>query len=293
MKEHILCNFNYFKKRIQKSKSFYQIVNSLPIRKSRIMCLTRAIYRVLGKKLSSIILNQINGSVELKSYRLKVKLKIDRSIDHYTDLIIDGLKTWEKESQKIWICLARSCDVIVDVGSYVGFYSLLAEKANINAKIFAFEPNPYTFTLLQDNLNLNNSTNIEVFNSGLGNTSEILTLYIPSDRLKSSKSSFKIKAATNILSNVAVLRLDSILSQVDLIKIDAEGFELKVLEGSSKILKFSKPKLMIEILHRADYVLIQNFLTQYMYRCFFVDLLQYGHSTFPNDFKGRGNYFFS
>ncbi|MEM2703944.1 MAG: FkbM family methyltransferase [Candidatus Bathyarchaeia archaeon] len=72
----------------------------------------------------------------------------------------------------------------------------------------------------------------------------------------------KIKSLDNLLSELP-------LSRVDLIKIDTEGDELKILEGAAKTLKRYKPKLLIAAYHFNDEsIMIEKFLQKHDYKVF-------------------------
>ncbi len=51
--------------------------------------------------------------------------------------------------------------VVVDVGAHIGYYSILAGKEGF--KVYAFEPNPETYRLLEYNCRLNNLHNIRTY----------------------------------------------------------------------------------------------------------------------------------
>ena len=47
---------------------------------------------------------------------------------------------WEKVSLQLWEELCKESEVIFDVGSNTGVYSLLAKSSNPKSKVYAFEP---------------------------------------------------------------------------------------------------------------------------------------------------------
>ena len=60
---------------------------------------------------------------------------------------------------------------------------------------------------------------------------------IATNKLTLEKSNIKVNVVT----------IDSILEHADLLKIDVEGDELNVLEGSLKLIENSKPLIILEI----------------------------------------------
>ena len=51
------------------------------------------------------------------------------------------------------------CQTFFDVGANIGVYSLIAAAQSRASRVFAFEPHPYTFSLLEDNVRLNRLQN--------------------------------------------------------------------------------------------------------------------------------------
>ena len=125
--------------------------------------------------------------------------------------------------------------------------------------MIAIEPNPNTIPKLRKNIEINNcQKKVEVVEKACGSHNEFLKLMIPRGRKTSSgaqmaESQLNDKSDWEDVGAVEVLPLDEILSmnqikRVAAIKIDAEGFELKVLSGATEILRRSRPDLIVEIL---------------------------------------------
>lgn len=144
----------------------------------------------------------------------------------------------------------------IDVGANLGRYSenLLS---NTSADVLAFEPLPYAFNCLK-NLSAQYPTRFTAVNMGIGDKEEMLDLhYVTED---SEWASFD-KAIKNIdyirgkhlkSVKIPVTTLDSYYQknikgkygELDLLKIDVEGFEYEVLLGSQEILRELKPKFI-------------------------------------------------
>jgi FkbM family methyltransferase len=126
-------------------------------------------------------------------------------------------------------------DLFVDVGANVGSYTILACAAK-GAKGICFEPVPSTFERLMDNLRINNLVErVEAINIGLSDREGDLVFTSGEDTTN------HIVAGSEQASNVVqvkVLPLDAILEGVtpSLLKIDVEGFEMRVLAGARRIL---------------------------------------------------------
>ena len=153
-----------------------------------------------------------------------------------------GLQEYEEMS--FVIHFLEENDLFIDVGANIGAYSILANSCCKNIKTIAFEPIPSTFEFLIKNIRFNN-LNIDAKNIGLSDKKGSLcfTTNLSSCNHVLSKGE---KNSSNI--DVKVDRLDNILtSQIpQLIKIDVEGYEFKVISGMGKIL--DNPKLLAIIL---------------------------------------------
>ncbi len=184
----------------------------------------------------------INGqAMEFRSYR---KDAMNRPLKR-------GLKNWETKSLLMFSELSKSSRVILDIGSYTGIYAIVAAKSNPNAKVFAFEPNSELAPILKENISLNSLSNVAIEVVALGALEFTADLYIGNSSDTASIKGFGDASARKL--EVKVHDLDTLLSRhvvtgVDLIKIDVEGYEIEVLEGMSGLLNDSHPILIIEAL---------------------------------------------
>lgn len=127
-------------------------------------------------------------------------------------------------------------DVIVDIGANIGEFSLGINKLLKNQNIISIEPDPTEFAVLQKNLNVLKS--IKIYNYALSNKNSHMTFYLNNN---SGDSSLDNKSENKII--VKTKTLDHLLKyekSIGLIKLEAEGHEPEVLEGSLEILKKTK-----------------------------------------------------
>ncbi len=148
----------------------------------------------------------------------------------------------------------KSGDTFIDVGANIGFYTLIASKLVENTgKVIAFEPTPQVFERLQENIFLNNFSNVETYNIGLSNRRSVLPLNISNNGHDAWNSFAKLEnIESSEVIEVSVEKLDAFINRtnirkIDLVKIDVEGWEKYVLEGSENLLKNKDaPVFMIE-----------------------------------------------
>jgi len=140
---------------------------------------------------------------------------------------------WKKLTQQI-----RPGDTIVDVGAYVGIFTIiLAKKTGVTGRVLAFEPNPNSADLFKKNIKLNGvSGQVEFFNLAAGRDSQPLLL---ADKDSISRIIPAAAMRSGDCLSVKSISLDEMFAnrKIDLIKIDVEGYEADVLYGAGRLLK--------------------------------------------------------
>ena len=158
-----------------------------------------------------------------------------------------GVFGWyEQEETELFRKIVRKGAVVVDVGSNIGWYTLLsAHLAGETGKIIAFEPDPSSFSFLSRSLERNGFNNVSLFNYSVSNMEGMRTLWLAKGNL--GAHSIVSAHACDEAIDVKSVTLDTCLSKlevsvVDLLKIDVEGAEPEVLEGAINYLMSSKIK---------------------------------------------------
>ncbi len=164
---------------------------------------------------------------------------------------------------------------IIDVGAHKGEYILNILKNFKVKQGYCFEPNPSVFRILQNNIK--NKKNIEFINFGVSNSSGKIKFNV---NIESSSSSinnlneksnyykkkfyllnfFNTSNVTKVI-DIEVLTLDNFMKkkgiiQIDLLKIDTEGYEMQVLKGLQD--KIKKIKL-IHFEHHFDDMIMKDY----------------------------------
>lgn len=136
--------------------------------------------------------------------------------------------------------------VFVDIGAYVGYYSIYAsKKVGKNGTVIAIEPHPKNFKMLL--INTRGLNNVIPINTAIWSEDTTAKLYLGQGMALHSL----VYASEGGYIKVKALMLDSLIRElniprVDVVKIDTEGAELEVLKGARSTLKFLK-SLLIEI----------------------------------------------
>ena len=157
-------------------------------------------------------------------------------------------------------CEISEGDYIIDGGAFKGETSfwLLSKGAR---KIYAFEPDSYSFSILFKNIKRNKvSDKIIPVKKVLSNRIGNFSIYATSDG----------NSIINEEGNKTVegITLDSFvgkegLNKLDFIKLDVEGAELEILKGAVETIKRLKPKMAISVYHKPeDITTISKFILE-------------------------------
>lgn len=164
---------------------------------------------------------------------------IHRASEHPTyDVNVNGEKA-------ILMRTVSSDALLFDVGANVGKWSDMALSLFPEATVYAFELNPHTASLLGQSFS--NRPNVFVNSFGLGAKSQTVefysyegkesvlsTLHKPIfNQLNYSKQTSLVKTGDEVCRELGIER-------IDFLKIDAEGTDLKVLEGFTDMLDKQK-----------------------------------------------------
>jgi FkbM family methyltransferase len=141
----------------------------------------------------------------------------------------------------------REGDVFIDIGGYVGSYSISAARTvGSTGRVVTLEPDLKNRRQLERNLALNQITNCQVLPVAAWSSSGTIGWHQDSHpvfhKVEKSEDSRTIEA---IRIDDLVQRLS--LKRVDWIKMDIEGVEVDALKGAPDTLARFRPQLFIEI----------------------------------------------
>lgn len=162
-------------------------------------------------------------------------------------LIADG--TYEPGLCSALQSSLRKDSVFFDVGANIGVFSLFASRFWCpEGRVFGFEASPQIYSHLQHNGAHNPAPGLHLFNRAVtAQSGQKLTFY-NAPAAKFGMGSLLNRFGTEGVE-VETLSLDTFateqnLPRVDVIKIDVEGFELGVLQGSTRLLAQSPAPLI-------------------------------------------------
>ena len=171
--------------------------------------------------------------------------------------------------------------VVVDSGANIGQMTLYFGGWQKNGKILAFEPSLEASRWISDCIEKNTCDNIELIKKGLGAESSDAILVDKGKQFNRDIHSFWSYISNDGKlpgENIVITRLDAELAErdikeVDLWKLDVEGFELQALEGAKDLIKAHKIKaIYAELAIKEDnHIKIRDFLSKYGYSCYYFD----------------------
>ena len=192
-----------------------------------------------------------------------------------------GWDASEPEAIRLFFQLALKAHTILDIGAFVGYFSLVAALANPKARVYSFEPVPELQQRLQYNIQLNQlSDRVTCVPAAVGAADCSTRFFRGADAMPTCSSLSQTYAVANcpIVKeiDVNVVQLDTWaraqgLEKVDLIKIDVETGEPDVLTGMKSLLGTCSPDIICEVLHTESTASrLEAILKPHQYRFFLV-----------------------
>jgi FkbM family methyltransferase len=180
-----------------------------------------------------------------------------------TDAYFTALPDGAPFSDEVTALLARMVGedwVIVDVGANIGLVTLALSNLAPAGTVHAFEPMPRTAAYLRANVEANRAANVRVNAVALGAATSELRFF---DNVEFSAGSLALDEAAPLVRQAlgdrpaeAFVRVpcttlddfarEQAIERLDLVKIDAEGFDVDVLRGARKTIARFRPCVLME-----------------------------------------------
>ncbi len=170
--------------------------------------------------------------------------------------------------------------IAIDCGANIGVHTVEWGRFMFNwGEVISFEAQEKIFYALAGNIILNNCLNVTAKNQAVSDQSGVLKIPAPNYYEAGSFGSLELipsdsnefigqKIDYTKATTIEMVTIDSLsLKRLDLIKIDVEGMEEKVLYGATKSIQKSMPVMIIEKI-KSNEENIKLFLKQNGYACF-------------------------
>lgn len=205
-----------------------------------------------GREWLMVRMGPVNGEPPRVDYRLT--LDFNDPSDSYMGAFLSRGMCYEPEVAAPVMRILRPGDIAIDVGASIGFFTvMMSQCVGAQGKVIAFEPHPETREILQQHVELNGCTNVDVMRHAVAERCRPIDFYFNSDMKASSaiidpglfEANVKTRANPQKIEVPAVTLGLYCHMPVRLIKIDTEGAELLVLQGGAELFETRHPPFII------------------------------------------------
>lgn len=154
-------------------------------------------------------------------------------------------------------------DIVFDVGANLGVFSVCASiRAGPGGRVVAIEPDPVTSGIIRKTKEINPGVldNLQVISAAASSQKGSSDLHIPERARACSHlaeagggAGTELMGAIRSKIRVPLTTLDEVAAehgQPDVLKVDVDGAEHLVIEGSKRIFSEKKPRVLIEVCDR-------------------------------------------
>ncbi len=187
-------------------------------------------------------------------FETELLLAVAPSFRSIVTTVLLGEGDWFEKEMEFWRSAIKPGMTVIDVGANVGVYTFsAARKVGSEGKVIAVEPFAECVSCLEETCKINNINWVKIYagaasdrigtaNLSLHNANELNEIVSEEVARSLEPGSF---------AEVKCFTLDSLietenLTEVNFLKIDAEGHEMSVLAGCNSILELFSPTIMYE-----------------------------------------------
>jgi FkbM family methyltransferase len=188
-----------------------------------------------GKVRLATRLTPMRGRVLTKVFGAEIELDLSNFLDRMIYMgCYEPLNTYRFKK------LLRPGMVVVDVGANIGYFTLLAASlVGPSGRVFAVEPWPANFVVLDRCITRNSLAQVRAFEFGLAEEAGVARIG------QADQTVFNNRTASMVGPGqmpVEVRTLDDCVAEwgverIDLLKMDVDGYELKILRGAQRCLR--------------------------------------------------------
>ena len=185
----------------------------------------------ISKKIADLVLKSVDDEIfEIQGFKIK-------RTKNMRYLILAG--DYETSETNLTKKLVKPGMTVFDLGANIGWFTLvMAKLVGEKGHVYAFEPDPKYFNILNENIALNNVSNVSTFQLASSNKEGITkfnlnpefgTYVLDSKTIDENEILVKTTTLDKFCKNGKI--------KVDFVKMDVEGSEPKTLEGMSETIQ--------------------------------------------------------
>jgi FkbM family methyltransferase len=138
----------------------------------------------------------------------------------------------------------------IDIGANIGYYTVIASKrVGKSGRVYCFEPDPQNYRMLVKNISENKLSNVCPQSTALSDSTGTATLHTDSKNFGAHSLNKSNIWDEKSEVTVSTMKLDDFVGadKIDMIKLDVQGAESKVIAGSIRTLMTQRPILVLEL----------------------------------------------
>ena len=186
-----------------------------------------------------LVLTDLSGPL----FGFKMKLDLQAGHRRY------ALGTYEPDISSLLRSRLKPGMVAMDIGANIGFFTLLmANLVGTVGRVIAFEPFPPVYTLLEENIRINNLKWVIVECLAIADVEGSARMKTDPTNEYSFITQLSDVGDLNVTTtSVDIYFVSKKFTRLDFIKIDVEGVEDIVVKGMAHVLKNVRPAVLVEI----------------------------------------------
>jgi FkbM family methyltransferase len=176
-------------------------------------------------------------------------VRLDLSDEDYAHIYWVGLHREDPEIIRLIQESLPPDGIFFDVGANIGIHTLAAARrvAAGGGAVVAFEPHPSNLPTLKHNIERNGLHHVMVHDFGLAEAPDVLTC-----QGTRNGGNWSLASRGEYTFQVRLMRLDDYLEEhpvprLDMLKIDVEGAEVRVLRGATRTIARFRPLIAFEV----------------------------------------------
>lgn len=214
----------------------------------------RPFKKALRKAYDNYVQHNSGKTVICTVDRITYELDLNELID--SEIFYNGC--FEPDTTMAIYKLCEKGMTVLDIGANIGCHTFgFSKLVGSNGKVIAFEPTSFAFKKLERNLQLNDADNVVLEKIALSNenrTNEEVSFRSswPLDHKNRSGIHPVDHGQMGLKDIVSFVKLDDYVKQnnlnkVDIIKLDVDGFEYRIVQGALNTLKMHPPIIIMEL----------------------------------------------
>lgn len=221
---------------------------------------------------------EANSPITYVAIENQLLLAVEPSLRSIVTSVLIAEGDWFEKEMEFWRSWLKPEMTVIDVGANVGVYTFsAAERVGEKGCVLAVEPFSGCVSSLQETCRINQLSWVKVCAGAASdrNGTAKLALHAASEINEVVSSDVAAQMNPGNVEEVTCFTLDTLIEQenirqVDFLKIDAEGHELQVLEGSKQLLANFSPIILYENIagSKSSNLSVVNFLISKEYQLF-------------------------